>query len=99
MNERSATNTAVIALVLGVLSLVGLSVFAGLPAWILGRAELRRIAAGEASVSGRGLALTGMILGIISTVLAVVAVIVALLLVWALQPTVDLIQEMSAPSR
>lgn len=67
-------------LVLGILSLTICGIF-GPIAWAMGRGELNRIMAGEASPQGRGLANAGMICGIVGTlVLALQAVMLVLML-------------------
>src|SRR5207245_2847332 len=55
---------AVASLILGIASLV-LVILAGIPAIILGIMGLREVSQGRGRVRGKGLALTGMILGVI----------------------------------
>ena len=55
-NQPQTSGLAVGSLVCGVL-------FTGLPAIVLGHIALRKIARSSGSLRGRGLALTGMILG------------------------------------
>ena len=65
-----AGGRAVLSLVLGVASyLLGLTFLTGIPAWILGRKELKAIEAGLAPAEGKRLAKIGMWLGILSTIL------------------------------
>ena len=67
------------ALVCGILSFVGLGPIGGVAAWIMGAMELRRIDEGSTPESGRGMAKTGMILGIVAVVLSVVIGIFAMM--------------------
>ncbi len=59
-------------LVLGVLSLVLLGPFGGIPAWVMGRKDLKRIDRGFIDQSERNKTKSGMILGIIGTFFSVV---------------------------
>jgi hypothetical protein len=55
-------------LTLGILSLLLLGPILGIPAWVLGNRDLKKIRAGLIASSQKGLTRSGMILGIISTV-------------------------------
>ena len=66
-------------LTLGILSVTVLGFFAGIPAWIMGRGDLKKIRLGVISVSQRGLTLAGMILGIIGTSVFIIIVTVIIL--------------------
>lgn len=68
MQQEPASSRAVWSLVLGILGLVLCGVLAPF-AWWLGSAELKDIKAGLAPQSGQGLAIAGVVLGIIGTVL------------------------------
>lgn len=70
----------VLILVLGILSLVGCGIFAGIPAWVMGTNDLKLIDAGTMDPSGRGLTQAGQILGMIATILFAVGVLVVLVL-------------------
>lgn len=59
----------VLILVLGILGIAVLGPILGIPAWIMGRNDLKRIQEGRIPSSERALTKAGMILGIISTVL------------------------------
>jgi hypothetical protein len=59
-----------------VASLVGLGL--GIPAWILGRRDLRKMDAGEMDPQGRGQTNSGMICGIIGTLAGALGVLVLL---------------------
>jgi uncharacterized protein DUF4190 len=66
-----ANNTkAVIALVLGILSLVCCGFFSGIPAIFVGRSELKDIDEGRSIEANRTLAKLGFILGLIGTILS-----------------------------
>ena len=57
-------------MVLGILGTVLCCVFAGVPAIILANIAKKEIAASQGMQEGRGMAMAGLILGIISTVLS-----------------------------
>jgi len=73
----TAGTGATVAFVLGILSVVGMP-FLGPAAWILGRRAVQAAdtadAADETAGSNRGVAVAGMVLGIIGTVMLVVVV-------------------------
>lgn len=71
MERQGPSGPAIVALVLGILSLTGGSLFTGIPAWIVGSDELRRIRRGRSSRSGHGLAYAGTVLGIVGTVVGI----------------------------
>ncbi|HMF89693.1 MAG TPA: DUF4190 domain-containing protein [Candidatus Angelobacter sp.] len=77
---------AVISLVLGILSIVSLSILAGIPAIILGRMSKRNIRASAGQLGGDGLATAGIVMGWISVVLAVVFLLVIILMLAYLTP-------------
>lgn len=62
-------------LVLGILSLVLLGPFTGIPAWVMGSKDLKKIRAGLISYSAKSNTQVGMILGIVSTALSALALI------------------------
>lgn len=68
-------------LVLGILSITLLGLFAGIPAWVMGKTDLKKIEAGIISESEKSATKAGMILGIISTVLYLGAIVLGILLV------------------
>lgn len=72
-----ASSRAIAALILGILSLICMGFFAGIPAIILGSMELKAIKAGTAPLAGEGVAKVGYILGIIGTVLTCLALIIS----------------------
>lgn len=72
---------ATVAFVLGILSVVGMP-FVGPVAWALGRRSVREIDARPDLVYGnRGIALTGMVLGIVGSVMLLLAVVAVLAVV------------------
>ncbi len=76
LNAAPSSN-AVTALVLGLVSLLcGLGPFTGIPAWVIGRLEIRKADKGEAPSSGRATAAVGMYLGIMSTVITLLALVI-----------------------
>jgi len=64
----SGSSQATTALVVGILSFVCCNL-AGPIAWWLGRKEIDAIKAGQSPEAGQGLAMAGMILGIVATIL------------------------------
>lgn len=77
----STTSTStVIALVLGVLSLACCGFMAGIPAFIIGRSELKGIDEGRLHESNRTMAKIGMILGIVGTILSCLGTLLYILL-------------------
>jgi len=66
-------------LVLGILSLVTCGIFAGIPAWILGNSDLKKMKQGLMDRAGEGNTSAGRIMGIISVIMGIVGVIVAVL--------------------
>ena len=65
-------------LVLGILGLVSCGIFTGLPAWIMGKADLSDMDAGLMDPEGRGITNAGMILGMITTILTGLSILLAL---------------------
>ncbi len=59
-------------LVLGILSLVGCSIFTGIPAWIMGNNDMKEIRAGTMDPAGEQLTNIGKILGMVSCGLTLV---------------------------
>ena len=82
---------ATLALVLGLVGLVGAAVFCGVTlvvspfAWAIGSSALKEIRASQGRTGGESNARTGMILGIIGTVLLILVVVfIAFAIVMAL---------------
>jgi hypothetical protein len=69
--------------VFGIISLIFCGCLLGIPAWIIGSSELKKISRGESSPEGKGFATAGMWLGIISTAISVVGVFIYVLLMMA----------------
>ena len=68
--EKRTSSRAIASLILGILSIVAcLNVFAGLPAIILGALGLSSINKPEKRLSGRGLAIAGIVTGSLGTIL------------------------------
>ena len=72
--SASASNRAITALVLGILSVICCSIL-GPVAWYLGVDEGRAIREGRSSVAGEGMALAAKILGIIGTVFLIFGIL------------------------
>ncbi len=64
-------------LVLGILSLVCCGLL-GIPAWLMGNADLKEMAAGTMDPAGQGTTNAGKICGIIGTVLAILGALVGI---------------------
>lgn len=74
--NESASSAAIIALVLGIAAWVcSLSIFAGIPAWIVGKKEIKAIEEGRSPQSGKLMAQIGMWLGIASVIVAILGAI------------------------
>lgn len=65
----------VMILIFGILSLVSLGPFLGIPAWVMGYNDLKKIKEGIIPVSEKGMTQAGMILGIISVVLTILLIL------------------------
>jgi len=65
-----------IILVLGILSLIVCGPLLGVPAWIMGKGDLKEIDAGQMDPGGRDITKIGMILGMVSTALFVLSLLV-----------------------
>ena len=68
-------------LVLGILSLVMCGFFTGIPAWIMGRNDLRKIKDGLMDPEGEATTKGGMICGIICCVISLLSIIGIVLLI------------------
>ncbi len=75
---QKSDSRAVIALVLGVLSMTCMGVFAGIPAIVLGAMSRKEIDRSQGALTGRGIAAGGIVTGLFGTGLSLV-VLVALL--------------------
>lgn len=68
------SNRGMISLVLGILGLVCCAIL-GPFAWYLGKAELSAIKRGETPQAGEGIAMAGMILGIVGTAMLILSIL------------------------
>jgi type II secretory pathway pseudopilin PulG len=66
-----ACSKAIVSLILGILGLTCLGIFAGVPALILGILAMKEIRRSGGVLSGAGLAIAGIVLGICSLLIAV----------------------------
>ncbi len=84
MNEVQApprtSALAVWSLVLGILSLLCFSFFAGIPAIICGHMGRARIRDSQGALTGEGLALAGLIIAYINLAIVVLGIIAAIVL-------------------
>ncbi len=77
--SQEISTLAVVSLVLGIVSLTGPGLLLGIPAIITGAIALKK------GHSGRGLSLTGLITGIVSTVLSLLfVVLVVFVMLWSM---------------
>ncbi len=74
--KPQSNSKAVISLVLGILSLLCCGFFAGIPAIIVGRSEVKAIDEGRADPTNRNLAQIGWILGLVGTILSAIGALV-----------------------
>ncbi len=75
---NQAGSKAMIALILGILSLVCMGFLTGIPAIIIGKMELKDIKEGKSPKEGEGIAKVGFILGIVGTVLTCLVALLTL---------------------
>lgn len=68
-------------LVLGILSVIMFGFLSGIPAWVMGHTDLRRMREGSMDRTDEGLTRAGMILGIIGTVLSALVVLFMILII------------------
>ena len=97
-SQREATRSgkAIASLVLGVLS-VGCSIFAGIPAIILGILALRDIRRGRDSVRGQGTAITGIVLAGLGTMVSALLMAQLLPVLQNLRTAVDRMMQREEP--
>jgi hypothetical protein len=82
-SQSQEEGRGVLILVLGILGVAVLGPILGIPAWIMGRNDLKKIQEGKIPSSERALTKAGMILGIISTVLGlIVFALVLFIIMW-----------------
>ena len=63
-------------LALGIIAIAMLGPFTGIPAWVMGHADLKKIRAGAIALSAKGITTTGMVLGIVGTFCSVGFIII-----------------------
>jgi|GEM_PF-642421 len=80
-SSELARGRGALILVLGILSLVMFGFLTGIPAWVMGHTDLRRMREGTMERADEGITRAGMILGIIGTVLSGLAILVVLLVI------------------
>lgn len=97
MQPRAADNRPTIALVLGILSFVGLGLLAGIPAWIIGGGYVRDADAGISDPSQRSTAQVGKVLGMITTILSILAVLFFIFMAGIFGLAATSVQSSSAP--
>src|SRR5262249_50877236 len=73
--EYREPHRGTLILVLGILSLTGLGILTGIPAWIMGNADMAKIRAGTMDPEGESNTNIGRILGMVSTIIFLVTVI------------------------
>ena len=78
VNVARTSALAVWSLVLGILSLLCIGLFAGIPAIICGHMGRSRIKQSNGALTGGGMALAGLILGYIGTVIVTISIIAAI---------------------
>jgi hypothetical protein len=61
------TRKGVVVLVLGIISFVCFGPFVGIPTWVIGRREMKKIKAGKLTSHHKGLLRAGIIFGILGT--------------------------------
>lgn len=72
----SRTSTAsIMALVLGILSFMCCGFLSGIPAFFIGRSELKAIDEGRVDASNRPIAKIGMIVGLVGAILSLLVVV------------------------
>jgi len=75
-------------LVLGILSLVMFGLITGIPAWVMGHTDLKRMRDGLMESADEGLTKAGMILGIIGTVLSGLVILLIFVVIFGIASAV-----------
>lgn len=78
---------AIVALVLGIISFLGLFFIGGIGAIATGHLARREISASGGQVKGDGMALAGLILGYINVLLSILGIIALCLLIFGIAGT------------
>jgi len=77
--KQEDNSLAIVSMVLGIISLTGPGLLLGIPAIVTGVIALKK------KVAGRGLAITGLVTGIVSTVLSLLfCIFMAFLIMWSI---------------
>jgi hypothetical protein len=79
--QPQTDSNALVSLILGVLSIFGLSILTGIPAIILGNIARKNIRASGGRLTGDGLAVAGIIMGWVSVGFAVVGILLVIIFV------------------
>ncbi|MEE2947021.1 MAG: hypothetical protein VX392_01760 [Verrucomicrobiota bacterium] len=66
-------------LTMGILGWLCCSYFTAIPAWVMGKEDIRLIEAGKMEQEGKGITKAGMILGMLSTIVSTITIVI-----WAL---------------
>jgi uncharacterized membrane protein len=74
--QRQEEGRGIMILVFGILSIFALGPILGIPAWIMGKNDLRKIQAGRIASTETQFTRTGMILGIIGTFLVFLVIFI-----------------------
>jgi hypothetical protein len=80
-----------VILALGILSIIMLGPLTGIPAWVMGHNDMKKIRSGMIVQSEKGLTQAGMILGIIGTILGllvIMGIVIALMVAFFTASTV-----------
>ncbi len=80
MVQQLQAHRGTLILVFGILGVMGMCVFFGVAAWVMGNGDLRQMDQGTMDPEGRSLTQAGRICGIISVVLSVIYIGVGILL-------------------
>ncbi len=73
---------AIASMVLGIIGVLGAAILTSVPAIICGHIARRQIRDAEGRVGGEGMALTGLILGYLTTALSVLAIGFVIVMMW-----------------
>lgn len=73
--RRYEPHRGTLILILGILSLTGLGMITGIPAWIMGNADMEKIRNGTMDPTGESSTNIGRILGMVSTILGLVGLV------------------------
>jgi hypothetical protein len=77
---QTKNSLSIISLVLGIISLIPCSIFAGIPAVITGHMAVNRATRSPGEFGGKGMAIAGLVMGYISIAVAMLAIPAAIML-------------------